>query len=73
MSPENCKLIYSLGVKVGDSLKGKLTATTDHPERNSYAHVWRSVKDKFGKSYKDCEDSQLNDVVALIKQLEMSA
>lgn len=72
MTSENCKLIYTIGTSVGDSLRGKLKPTADHLERNSYAHVWRTVKDKFGKSYKDCDDSQFDEIILLIKSLEVS-
>ena len=41
----------------GDSLKDKLPEHSNHPKgRNSYAHIFLEIKNKFGCSYKDVPD-----------------
>ena len=71
MNDKNCKRIQDAVAKVGDELKGKLPASSEHPERNSYAHVWRAIKDKYGRTYKDCDDSDVKEMLALIDSLRI--
>lgn len=67
MSPENEAKIRELAGIIGDELKGKLPPLPDHPDRNSYAHVWRSIREKFGTSYKELGDDQIPDIVELLE------
>lgn len=73
MSPENRRTIQEAVAKAGDLLKGKLQPSEEHPERNSYAHVWRAIKDRMGKSYKDCDDGQLDEILSVIEEVELNA
>ena len=68
LSKEVAARIYKVGVAAGDELKGKLPPLPDHPVRNSYAHVWREVKHAMGKSYLECEDSDEERILDLIRE-----
>jgi len=46
----------------------KLEPTKDHPERNSYAHLWRTIKNTMGKSYYDCNDNDEKKILDIVKQ-----
>ena len=70
MNAKNCKRIQAAVTKMGDELKGKLPASAKHPERNSYAHVWRTIKEKYGCTYSECEDSDVDEMLALVKSLK---
>lgn len=72
MSPENCKRIQEAAAKAGDELKDKLPPLPDFPIRNSYAHVWREIKQAFGKTYKECEDSQVDEILELIETTRLN-
>ena len=67
MSPENRKIVLAAARAAGDHLKGKLPQIEGHPDRNSYAHVFERVKHHMEKSYKDCEDSDLQKILELIE------
>ena len=70
MTPDNRARIVAAARLAGDELKGRLPPLPDHPDRNSYAHVWREVKTKFNvESYKDCDDSQVDEVLACIDEV----
>ena len=69
MNKENASKIWKLIQETGDFLKGKLPDHPNHPKgRNPYAHVALKVKTKFGKSYKDLSD---NDLDIIIQYLEL--
>lgn len=72
MSPENEVKIRELAGIIGDELKGKLPPLPDHPDRNSYAHVWRSIREKFGSSYKELGDHQVPDIVELLEFIRIN-
>jgi len=72
MNTENRKRIQDAVGKAGDELKGKLLPVPDHPNRNSYAHVWREIKAKFGKTYKECEDTDADAILALVEELRLN-
>jgi hypothetical protein len=67
MNEANARAIRELAGLIGDELKGKLPPLPDHPERNSYAHVWRSIKEKFGASYKELSDEQVPEIVEFLE------
>ena len=67
MSPENCKIIRDAVTLAGDELKGKLPPSSYLSKRNSYAHLWERIKFHMKKSYKDCEDSDLQKILDLIE------
>ena len=63
MNEENRKYIWKYIQKTGDHLLNKLPEHPNHPNgRNPYAHVALKVKTKFGKSYKDLSDNDLDKI-----------
>jgi len=72
MTPENRKRIQEAAAKAGDELKGKLPPLPDFPDRNSYAHVWREIKETFGKTYKECADDQVDEILAVIEKTRLN-
>ena len=72
MSPENMKRVRDAAAMAGDELKGKLPPLPDFPVRNSYAHVWREIKNRFSKTYKECDDSQVDEILTLIEETRMN-
>jgi hypothetical protein len=63
MNEENRKLIWKFIQETGDKLQPHLKASPFHPKgRNAYAHIAQSVKEQFGYSYKDIEDSEFEAV-----------
>ena len=70
MSPENAKLLFAYMQQAGQELVGRLPESIRHPNgRNPYAHVAICVKDKFGCTYKEIDDSLLEEVKRYIDQL----
>ena len=67
MSPENCKRVQEAVKEAGTFLIGKLPEHLDLRQRNSYAHLWERIKSHMGKSYKECNDEQINDILAVIE------
>ena len=54
----------------GDELQTLLKPSRYHPNgRNAYAHIALSIKEKFGKSYKDISDDKLDEVFIHIEYL----
>jgi hypothetical protein len=66
LSPENQEMIKLAAREAGDHLKDKLPPCPFLKQRNSYAHVWERLKSRLGKSYKDCNDSQVGEILRLI-------
>ena len=70
MSPENAKLLFAYMQKAGQDLEGRLPESNRHPKgRNPYAHVAICVKNMFGCTYKEIDDSLLDEVKRYIDQL----
>ena len=70
MHEENAKKIWQLILEAGDSLKGVLPDHPNHPKgRNPYAHISLEIKNKYGCSYKDIHDDQLNELIKFIDYL----
>jgi len=70
MHEENAKKIWQLILETGDSLKGVLPDHPNHPKgRNPYAHISLEIKNKYGCSYKDIPDDQLNELIKFINYL----
>lgn len=63
------KIVRSEVNALGDELKGVLPPHPDHPERNPYAHIWRTIKEKYGVSYKELGDDRVDEILALIRTL----
>ena len=67
MNEANKKYLWKLIQLTGDSLINKLPDHPNHPNgRNPYAHVALSVKNHFGKSYKDLPDEKINEVMTYL-------
>ena len=59
--------------EAGDYLSGQLPDHPNHPKgRNPYAHIAICVKDKFGNSYKDIPDEELEEVIKYIDFLKQN-
>ena len=70
MHEENAKKIWQLILETGDSLKGVLPDHPNHPKgRNPYAHISLEIKNKYGCSYKNIPDDQLNELIKFIDYL----
>ena len=70
MHEENAKKIWQLILETGDSLREALPDHPNHPKgRNPYAHISLEIKNKYGCSYKDIPDDQLNELIKFIDYL----
>lgn len=69
MNDVNMKLVRTEVNMIGDELKATLQPHPDHPVRNPYAHIWRTVKEKYGVSYRELDDDQVEEIIALIRTL----
>ena len=68
MNEKNRKFIWKNIQKTGDYLFDKLPDHPNHPKgRNPYAHVALKVKTRFGKSYKDLSDDDLNKIIKYLE------
>jgi hypothetical protein len=67
MSPENCKIIQDAVKEAGLALEGKLPPCKFLKKRNPYAHLWERIKHHMGKSYKECDDEQLKNIIELVE------
>lgn len=67
LSTENIKIIRAVAKEAGDHLKGKLPPCKFLKERNSYAHIWERLRARLGKSYKDCDDHQVSEILRMIE------
>ena len=70
MNEFNRKKLWELIKSTGDKLQPLLKPSRLHPNgRNAYAHIALSIKEKFGKSYKDISDDKLDEVFIHIEYL----
>ena len=71
MNKENASKLWKIIQEAGDYLLGQLPDHPNHPGgRNSYAHVALCVKNKFGLSYKDIADENIEKVIEYIEFLK---
>ena len=71
MTPENASKLWKMIQEAGDYLQGQLPEHPNHPKgRNPYAHIALSIKNKFNVSYKDIDDSKLEEVLNYIEALK---
>ncbi len=66
MNAKNKKIIQEAVSATGDFLKDKLPKLESHQERNPYAHLWRSIRDKMGRTYSACDDYELETILKII-------
>ena len=63
MNELNKKRVWKKIQLSGEKLQPLLKPSYNHPDgRNAYAHIALSIKEKFGKSYKDISDDKLDEV-----------
>ena len=67
LSPENIQIIREKAREAGDHLKGRLPPCKFLKVRNSYAHIFERLKSRLGRSYRDCEDSEMPRILELIE------
>jgi len=71
MNEVNAKYLWEYIQKAGDYLSNQLPSHPSHPNgRNAYAHVAICIKNKFKNSYKDIDDSKLDEVIKYIEHLK---
>ena len=71
MNKENKSKLWKTIQEAGDYLSNKLPDHPNHPKgRNPYAHVAICIKNKFGLSYKDIADEELQNVLNYIEFLK---
>jgi len=67
LSEENRHFIIQTIKEAGDHLQGKLPPCKFLKKRNPYAHLYERLKARLGKSYKDCDDNQVPEILRLIE------
>jgi hypothetical protein len=67
LSPENIQIIRERAREAGDHLKGRLPPCKFLKVRNSYAHIFERLKSRLGRSYRDCDDSEMPRILELIE------
>ena len=68
LSNESVLIVRQAVKEAGDYLSDKLPALLNHPVRNSHAHLWERLRHHLsGASYKDCDDSDLENILEIIK------
>ena len=70
MNEFNRKKVWKKIQSSGDKLQPLLKPSRYHPNgRNAYAHIALSIKEKFGKSYKDITDDKFDEITSYIENL----
>ena len=70
MNEANAKEVWAYIRSCGDKLVGKLPESPRHPKgRNPYAHLALCLKNKYGQSYKDIPDENIDEVYAYLDYL----
>lgn len=71
MNENNRKIIWEIITSAGDRLKDKLPESRLHPKgRNPYAHILTLIKSKWGCSYKDINDTEIETLKRFIEYIE---
>tara|TARA_B100000579_G_scaffold270578_1_gene223459 strand:+ start:563 stop:790 length:228 start_codon:yes stop_codon:yes gene_type:complete len=71
MKKENANKLWKIILEAGDYLQEQLPDHPNHPKgRNAYAHVALCIKEKFNMTYKDIDDSKLNEVIDYIEYIK---
>ena len=70
MNELNKKRVWKKIQFTGEKLQPLLKPSHNHPKgRNAYAHIALSIKEKFGKSYKDITDDKFDEITSYIENL----
>lgn len=68
MNDINKNAIKAAVAAAGKQLEGKMPYSPQHPNgRNPYAHLWKSIKDKYGHTYSELPDVLAADVLMHIE------
>lgn len=68
LSSESISRIRESIKEAGDYLSDKLPSLPGRPIRNSHAHLWERLRYHLGgMSYKDCNDTQIEGILDIIK------
>ena len=71
MDESNRKRIWKIIQKHGDFIKDRLQPHPHHPKgRNPYAHICSLITDHFNCSYKDVQNSRVEDLEKFILKIE---
>jgi hypothetical protein len=68
LSQDNRAVVVKLVGEVGEEIKDKILPTLEIPNRNAFAHIWREIKQAFGKSYKECDDADVPRILEIIEE-----
>jgi hypothetical protein len=68
LSQQSKKQIIELVREVGEEIKDKILPTPEIPKRNAFAHIWKKIKQHFGKSYKECDDADIPKILEIIEE-----
>lgn len=71
LSNHNKMIIIDMVSSLGKKIEGKLQPTKEIPNRNPYAHIWKEIKNHFGKSYKDCEDEDMKIICEILEKISL--
>lgn len=66
LSEVQARVVREAVAAAGAALEDKLPPSPHHHRRNPYAHVYKYVKNQMGKSYKDCDDDDVEQIIELI-------
>ena len=67
LTKEQAKLIQEAVGLAGKNLQDKLKPLPNRPKRNAYAHLYRSIENTMGRSYKDCEEFEVQQIMDIIE------
>lgn len=73
MMKENMQLVRDAVAHIGKELEGKLPDAPGLLKRNSYAHLWKSIKEHFGASYRNLRDDDVDLVLAFLEERRQDA
>lgn len=72
MTNNNKKIIREAVDLCANEIKDILKPIPGHLDRNPWAHIYREIKSQMGKSYTDCDDSDILVILEIIKQVSKS-
>jgi len=68
LTPEFRNIVFAAARQAGDELDGKLPPSHRHPGgRSSHAHVFERIRTTMGRSYKDCNDWEVSQILRIIE------
>lgn len=68
MNESNKSKIKEAVGNAGKMMEGKMPYDSRHPDgRNPYAHLWKTIKDAYGKTYSELPDNYVPNILNLIE------